>query len=120
MVNLGTIQANQKMVGVKFQAQDANGDPVVPKDGLTLAVDQTTALTFANQAGTSDVPVGSTFTVDILGAMPSVGSAIITAAGHAADGTLFQSQASIAVVANPNAPGPPVQWAITAGTIVSQ
>lgn len=121
MTNLGQLQVNQKMTGVKFQAQDANGDPVVSFNGLTLSVDQTNAITFANQAATTDLPVGSTFTVDIIPTAVTSGAATITAVGQQGNGLpTFTSQAQITVVANPNAPGPPVQWVITAGAIVSQ
>lgn len=133
MFTFDPIQVNQKRVGAKFQAQDANGDAVVPQDGvLVLSVNQAGTLTFsgitalASAAPGTDpdfplgFPAGSTFSVDIIGNSVSTGASIITAAGHASDGTLFQTQASIMIVANPNAPGPPVKWVITQGTVVLQ
>lgn len=121
MVNLGSINISQKMTGVKFQAQDANGDPVVSFNGLQLSTDQPGNLSFVNQQGTNDLPLGSTFTVDIVATGITTGAATINAVGQQGNGMpTFTTNAILAVVANPNQPGLPVMWAITGGTVVPQ
>lgn len=119
--NLGTITTKQKMTGVKFQAQDANGNPVVSFNGLTLAADQTSCVQFANQAQTSDLPAGSTFTVDIIGEAVSVGPVTISATGMQGNfQPTFTTEVQIEVTLDPSTPGVPTNWVVTAGAIVSQ
>lgn len=124
MINLGTIQLNQKMTGVQFVAQDGANPPnnVVSFNGLSLAASPTGIVSFQNQTavpGTPTNPLDSTFTVDIVA--QGLGTTTITATGQQGNGQpTFSTQCTITVVANPNAPGPPIAWSITPGTVVSQ
>lgn len=101
LLNLGTITTKQKMTAVKFQAQDADGNPAVSFNGLTLSVDQPSCVSFANQTQTGDLPAGSTFIVDILGASPSSGPVTITATGEQGNfAPQFTTQVQITVTAD--------------------
>lgn len=128
-----TVQINQKIIATKFQAQDSNGDAVASFNGLTPSVDQTGAITFANlttlpaAAPGADpqfpagYPANSTYSIDIVPTALTTGAATITATGQQGNGLpTFTTQMQVTVVANPNAPGLPIQWDIVVGTIVSQ
>lgn len=117
--DLGTITNLQTMTGVKFVAQDANGHVVTSFNGITLSVDQASALTISNVQQTSDLPAGSTFTADIKGVAPTSGVATITATGQQGNfQPTFSSTFTITVVMDPSLPGPPIAWVATAGSVI--
>ncbi len=119
MQDLGTLQLSQKMTGVLLVAEDAQGNVVPSFNGLSLSVNPPGIVSFANQATSPTTPAGSTYTVDIKA--EAVGTATITAQGQQGNFLpTFSTQFTIEVVANPNTPGPPTQWAVTPGTIGAQ
>jgi hypothetical protein len=119
MQDLGTLQLSQKMTGVTLVAEDTKGN-IVPNFGSpSFTVSPVGLVSFANLATSTALPAGSTFTVDILA--EAVGQATVTVQGQQGNFLpTFTTQFTVEVVPNPNTPGPPTQWVLTPGTIVSQ
>jgi hypothetical protein len=118
--DLGTITNLETMTTVKFVAKDDNGHVVPSFNGLQLTADQSTCVEFDNLVQTSDLPAGSTYTVDIKGTGISTGPVTITAQGRQGNfQPLFTTPVTITVVRDPSIPGPPTNWVVTPGTVVS-
>lgn len=119
--DLGIITTKQRMVGVKLVSQDANGNVVSNFGTPVLTADQASAVSFQNLVATSDLPANSTFTVDIVAGAVSTGPVTITATGQQGNfQPHFAQQFQLTVVLDPSTPGPPTQFAVTAGSIVAQ
>jgi len=109
------------MTGVKIVAQDANGNVVPDFGNPQFTVDQPNSVSISNVQVTSDLPANSTFTFDIQSGVPSNGPVNITIQGQQGNfQPTFETVVQISVVLDPSTPGPPTQWAVTAGAVVSK
>jgi hypothetical protein len=121
--DLGSITNLETMTGVEFVAEDGNGHIVPSFNGLTLTADQASCVEFDNLvavAATDTNPAGSTFKVDIKGKAVSTGPVTITAKGQQGNfQPVFTTPVTIEVTLDPSLPGPPTNWVVTPGTIVS-
>lgn len=119
--DFGTMTNLQRKNGNILVTRDINNNWVVLPSPPIPQCSQNGVVTFANMAATSDLPLGSTWSFDIIAlGLPSGEGMTINIQTHLANGNAgFTQQVPLVVTIDPSIPGPPDHFDVTPGTNVT-